>query len=303
MIPSVFLHLAPIVALGWLLRVFWADAENVRQHINKLVINVLLPALVFNSVMSYPIDRSFIAIPALSLATIGGSVIVSLVFIRFLNIPDSTKGAFVLAACFGNVTFLGLPLLQGIYPGALLEVAKVSILYDITQSVLDLTLGVLLAVYFGSNERLSPWGVLKEALKLPPLIVLILTLIWRLLDLPAPAFLIDASSVLSTGIAGLMLLSLGLALKFKTSHLMLLAIPVVIIKLAFGPLLISQLIPWIGLSGIDVQATILEAGMPTALFSLVIASRYKLDERSLAFFIVVDTLLSMLTLPLVMRYL
>lgn len=303
MIDSVLLSLAPIVALGWVLRHVWGDAENIRQAINKLVINLLLPALVFKSIMSYPIDRSFIAIPIVSFMTIGSSVIISLIVVHFLRIPNRTKGAFILAAGFGNVTFLGLPLLQGVFPGAMLQVAKDAILYEVTQSILALTFGVLLAIYFGSNERLSPWQVLKESLKLPPLIVLLVAVGWRLLGLPDPTVLITASSILSMGIAGLMLMSLGIALNFRRSSLMLLAIPVVLIKLSFGPVLMAQLLPLVGLNGLDAQALTLEAAMPTGLISLVIASRYKLDERNLAFFILVDTLVSVVSLPLVHRFL
>jgi predicted permease len=303
MIDNVFLSLIPIVALGWVLRHVWVDAENIRQAINKLVINLLLPALVFKSIMSYPIDRSFIAIPIVSFVTIFSSVIISLIVVHFFRIPNRTKGAFVLAAGFGNVTFLGLPLLQGVFPEAMLQVAKDAILYEVTQSILTLTFGVLLAIYFGSNERLSPWQVLKESLKLPPLVVLLVAVGWRLLGLPDPTVLITASSILSMGIAGLMLMSLGIALNFRRSSLMLLAIPVVLIKLAFGPVLMTQLLPVVGLNGLDAQALTLEAAMPTGLISLVIASRYKLDERNLVFFILVDTLVSVASLPLVHRFL
>jgi predicted permease len=303
MFESVLIALFPIVILGWGLRYCWDDAEIIRQAINKLVINVLLPALVLKSVLSYPLDRTFLAIPAVSFLTIIISVVVSLGITHFLRIPKITKGAFVLAAAFGNVTFLGLPLLQGIYPEATLEVAKVSILFEITQSILELTLGVLIAIYFGSNQRLSSYQILREALLFPPLLILLVAVAWRLAGLPDPTFLINASTLLAAGVGGLMLLSMGMALRFKPSSLMLLVIPVVIIKLVIGPLVVGQLLPYAGLTGLDADASVLEAAMPTALFSLVIASRYKLDEKNLSFFVLVDTLIFMAGLPLMKSYL
>jgi hypothetical protein len=72
----------------------------------------------------------------------------------------------------------------------------------------------------------------------------------------------------------------------------------------------APLSPWIAslvivpcITGLYGNAAILEAAMPSQLLSFIIAGKFKLDEQTLAFVIMVDTILAFVTLPLIQRML
>ena len=105
--------------------------------------------------------------------------------------------------------------------------------------------------------------------------------------------------LLASTVTGIMMLSLGMALKFRPTRLMALALPASAIKLLHAPLIASLIVLPLGVTGIYGNAAILEAAMPSQLLSFIIAAKFKLDEETLAFVILVDTVLAFVTLPLV----
>ncbi len=71
---AAFLPLAAIAGLGALLRHFTPGREQTRQAINKLVLHVLLPALVFRPVRARRLDARFLQVPAVAAAGVGGGL-------------------------------------------------------------------------------------------------------------------------------------------------------------------------------------------------------------------------------------
>ena len=296
---AAFLPLAVIAGLGALLRHFNPEMEQTRRAINQLVLYVLLPALVFRTVMESRLDALFLQIPAVAAIGVLGCLAIGFVVFHFLPIPGPTKGAMMLGSAFGNVTYLGLPVLLGIFPGRTEQVAEVSVLFEITKSSLNLTLGAMIAIAYGSQEPITFRNTLREALKLPPVWALAVALAWKASGVPCPDLVLNAASILAVTVSGLMMLSLGMALRFKRPHLMALALPVAVIKLAISPLIVFAATGPVGLSGVYGTAAVLEGAMPSQLLSFIIAGKFRLDEETLAFVIMVDTILAFVTLPVV----
>ena len=296
---AAFLPLAVIAGLGALLRHFNPEMEQTRRAINQLVLYVLLPALVFRTVMESRLDALFLQIPAVAAIGVLGCLAIGFVVFHFLPIPGPTKGAMMLGSAFGNVTYLGLPVLLGIFPGRTEQVAEVSVLFEITKSSLNLTLGAMIAIAYGSQEPITFRNTLREALKLRPVWALAVALAWKASGVPCPDLVLNAASILAVTVSGLMMLSLGMALRFKRPHLMALALPVAVIKLAISPLIVFAATGPVGLSGVYGTAAVLEGAMPSQLLSFIIAGKFRLDEETLAFVIMVDTILAFVTLPVV----
>jgi predicted permease len=181
--------------------------------------------------------------------------------------------------------------------------AQVAVLFEVTKSSLNLSLGAMIAIAYGSQEPITFRKTLGEVIKLPPLWALVLAVAWKAIHLPCPTFFMDATGMLSAGVSGMMILSLGMALKFRMTRLMALVLPVVAIKLVASPYIVSHMVGPLGIVGLFGSATVLEAAMPSQLLSFVIAGRFKLDEETLAFVIMADTLLAIVTLPLVHMWL
>jgi predicted permease len=113
---------------------------------------------------------------------------------------------------------------------------------------------------------------------------------------------VDALRLLGEATPGLMLLVLGMAIKpaallrslgkFGTWW------PPLVIKLCLSPLVVALAGLSIGLSGLHLRATVLEAGMPPQLFIFVVADRFGFDTDELPSVVAVLTLISFITLPI-----
>jgi predicted permease len=104
---------------------------------------------------------------------------------------------------------------------------------------------------------------------------------------------------MAASVSGMMIVSLGMALRFRPAPLMVLVLPVAALKLLVSPWIAFHISGTVGMEGLIRELTVLEAAMPCQLLSFVIAARFKLDEATLSFVIFGNTLLSLLTLPLV----
>lgn len=296
---TVFLSLVPVALIGACLRAFLPGAEEARVGLNRLVLYAFLPALVFRTVMTCPMDRTFVLVPLTAAITALAMLALGLAVFHFLPLPGATRGALVLAAAFGNVTYLGLPLLQGLYPHEAVATATVAVLFEVTTSTLNLTLGAMIAIGYGTGQKITFALTAREALRLPPLWTLVGALIWRATGIPCPDFLLAGASVMAAAVSGMMILSLGMALRFRMTPLLVLVLPVAALKLLVAPWVASMITIPIGLAGLERDLAVLEAAMPSQLLSFVLATRFKLDEATLSMVIFGNTLLALLTLPLV----
>jgi predicted permease len=300
---ATFFSLIPIALLGAVLRVFLPGSDEARQSLNRLVLFAFLPALVFHTVMTCPVDGSLLLVPVVAGLTTVAMLGISLGVFHFMPIPAATKGAMILAAAFGNVIYLDLPLLQGMFPKIGAETAAGAVLFQVTTSNISLTLGAMVAIAYGSGERLTMRNTLNEALSLPPIWALAAALAWRMSGIPCPEFLLDGAGVMSAAVTGMMILSLGMALRVHRSTLVALILPVAVLKLLVSPWIASLVAGPVGMSGIVRDMTVLEAAMPTQLLTFVIAARFRLDEATLSLVIFANTILAMATLPLVQAWL
>jgi len=301
---NVFISLALIASIGSVLRLIFPDMdiEYFRKSINKLVLYIILPALIFNVVYHAEIGKEFYHIPISAFGGIVAALILASLVFYFIKLPQNTKGALILASAFSNVTYLGLPVLMGIFASILEKIAVVSVLFEVTTSPMLLSVGVMIALYFGQKSSLSASAVLKRILKLPPLWALGIVLLIKLFAVPVPAFFLMATKTLSVTAVGLMILSLGMALHFKKMRFMMPIFLSVLIQLIFIPVVVFNIGKLLDMNEPFFEASVIEAAMPTQLLTLVVADEFNLDTEILAQVIFITTVLSVGTIPL-LRYL
>jgi predicted permease len=301
---SVFLSLALIAGAGASLRYLFPamDIEYVRKSISKIVLYIILPALIFNVIYHADAGRVFYHVPVAAAGGVLVALAVAAVVIRFFRLPDSSKGALILACVFGNVTYLGLPVLVGIFSDIPEKISVVAVLYDVTASTLLLSVGALVAVRISGGSAGGAASLLRRIAKLPPLWALAVALIVKFLHIPLPEFLLSATKTLSVMAVGLMILSLGMALRpRRVRHIGSLTV-VAVIQLIFIPAVVYFIGKALSMEQPWFEATVIEAAMPTQLLTLVVADQFNLDTEILAQAILFTTILSAFTIPL-MRYL
>jgi malate permease and related proteins len=87
-----------------------------------------------------------------TLATLG----LAMAVFSLLPLSPAQKGALVLASSFGNVTYLGLPLLQGLVPALGLQTAKVAVLCEVTTTPLNLSVGLSTGSRYAAAAASAP---------------------------------------------------------------------------------------------------------------------------------------------------
>ena len=206
---EVLLALGLIALVGSLLRYLFLDldVEAARRTIGMLVLNVFLPALVFRVICSVPTGAEMVQIPLVMGISVACCLALAVLLFRPLGLRSEEKGALILASAFGNVTYLGLPVLQGLFPSLSLQVAKVAILSEVTTTPLNLSVGVALGESFSGKPRS---GVLRQAFQavatMPALWAIVLALAWTASGVPVPGFLMEATRILGNTVTGLMML-------------------------------------------------------------------------------------------------
>jgi len=275
--------------------------DALRHSINTLVIKFFLPALCFKVIAAAPIDRSTFFLPLSAIITILISLTIAfLVYLlveKFYKLTKTEKGVLILAASFGNVTFLGLPVLTGLYgPDAVKHV----LLYDLLATTpLLWIVGAAIASYYGRGRRQTLKESIKILAELPPIWAMLAGFIVNFSGLVIPGFLSKTLDLMSMPIVPLMIFSVGLALTKPNLKHTVLAAPAVLIKLAVVPAIGFTAAVLLGLDGLALKSAVMEAAMPTMVLTLVIATQFKLDHKLAALAIVITTAASFITLPII----
>lgn len=280
------------------------DPELLRRGLTDIVYYLLLPALVLDALWRTDLgwDSARIAwlaavgvVAALGLASLG---------CRLCRVPAPTRGALMLAAAFPNVTYLGLPVLEATFgPWA----RGVAIQYDLFACTpLLLTLGIIIARKLGTVEDgNASRNVFRPLLLVPALWAAVLAIALNLSGVAAPDVVSSLLRLLGNAVAPLMLIALGLGLRWMGSdpQQLLRVVPVLLIQLLLMPLLVWGLALASGLDDRLLPPVVLEAAMPSMVLGMVICDRYGLDTPFYATAVTLSTALSMFTLPLWYRLL
>ena len=301
LLPFGFVILSGVVFRA--LRFAGEGAERVRTAINAAVLNIFLPALCVKAVYAARVDARLFLVPLTSWVTALTSLLLALGMYaaagKIIRISPEEKGVLVLGAAFGNVLYLGLPVLTGLY-GA--EAAKYALFYDLLAATPVLWIfGAAVAARHGEGRETTVLQSLKTIATLPPIWGIAAGFCLKAVAASVPTFLMKALGMLGDTVVPLMLFSVGLSLSLpKVTHAVA-AVPAIAMKLLVVPLVAFAAGRFLGLRGEPLAACVIEGAMPTMVISLLIAARFKLDVSLAAFLIVVTTALFFVTLPVVVH--
>ncbi|NWF38415.1 Auxin Efflux carrier [Mariprofundus sp. NF] len=303
---NVLLGMAVIIIAGiiWRLVLGNDSAESIRSHLAKAVYQVFLPALVLHVLWQVPVDINMVRVPLVSAISVLLSLLAAFLIYSsghlvkgFMKVasPNRAVGALLLASAFGNFSYLGLPVLTQTF-GEWSQV--VAIQFDLLASTPILfTVGIMVAGYYGSSGKgMHP---LTSLLQVPALWAAIGALLLSMFQVPMPEWLERSLSILGAAVVPLMLLSVGMALRWQAGWLgrVPVLLPVVLIQLALMPLIAWGASIGVGMPEKLLAPAVIEGAMPTMVLGLVICDRFKLDTTLYAEAVTVTTLLSLLTLP------
>lgn len=291
---STILVFSAIVCVGALLRRFRAVDDDDANGINAVIVYVGLPAFILRAVHGAELGHELLGVVAVSWAAFAMAFGVAWAVERLLHLPRATAGAFLLAAIVGNTGYLGYPLTQSLLGHDALPYAVFS---DVFGTVVALVFfGLPLARRMGGAPS-GELNVVKELATFPAVVALFAGLLLRPVTFPASVeFGLDT---LASMVAPLIMLSVGMALRPRS--VLHDAVPLAVlglIRLLVGPLVAFGAGSLL-LDGEALRVAVMQAGMPSMMLSLAVGRRFGLDNDFIASAILVTTLASAVSIPVV----
>ncbi len=303
---QVWLPIAMLVAAGglWTRYRRQIPADRLRVDLNRLVVDVLAPPLLFALSAQATISLELLSVPLITAigSAVGFAVLYPVLYLSPIGrkLAHETRAAILLAGIFANVMFMGLPTLGFLFGPAGEPYAAFA---DVLASTPILwTFGVWIATRLG-HEHGHGESLFMTVLKLPPIWGFVLGFAVNLSGIEVEP-LVKATRFVGMATIPIMLFTLGLSIPWGNLR------PTLPVGIAVGvKLIIAPLGAWLfahvlfGSSGNGTlaeaqQAGVLEAAMPTMVMAASFADRFNLDVRAAALTAGLSSLGFLVTLPL-----
>jgi malate permease and related proteins len=267
---------------------------------SRMAFYIFSPCLVFVSLERVKISGSEFG--RLALFTFAVSIIIGVLaylFGRSLKAERHLIASLVVASMFVNSGNYGLAATKFAFGEDALARALVCFVFG---TVIVYSLGVLIA----SMGKFSAGQAIRHLLMVPAIYGLIAAGLVRGMNWQIPLFLDRSVTMLGDASIPLMLVILGLQIaeaRVWPRDRMLLIGASAFLQLVVAPLIALLLAHWMGLTGTARQAGVLQASMPAAVVTTVLAVQYDLDKTLVSGVVVLTTILSPLTLTPLIAYL
>ena len=282
------------VAVGFAARKMKVLSEETTRYLTNLVLTFLMPCKILASVTNgteLPSVGIILEVLKMSLVFYGTGAVFLLIVPRLLGGTDKQKGVWCYVMMFPNTAFVGYPVIETMYGAGAVFYA---VLLNLPFNLLNYSMAPLL---LAGQRRFS----LKQSFS-PCVIASFVSLIIALVGLQAPALVGNTVSFVGESAMPMSLVVLGSVLANTSirgaltspriwilSLIRLLVLPVVML-LVMRPLHMDSLVMGVG---------VLEGGMPSAISGTMLSLQYGGDVDCITQVILLSTLLSMVTIPLV----
>jgi predicted permease len=259
------------------------------QPFIDLIVYIAGPCLIFSSISRSTINLTdFTMLAGAALA-----IILIMAFTAFLifKLTHSDKTGLYLPLVFGNTSYLGYPVALFAFGMAGLSRAVV---FDMMNSLVIFSLGIYIV-----NRK----NELLEAFKLPLLYAVIAGLTVNLLHIPVPDVLFTPLEMIGMITIPLALLVLGYKLTTIKISAAKIAVFASLFRICGGFLVALVLIQLLSIDGLVKDILLLQAAMPSAVMSMILAAKYNRDASLVASVVLITTALSMISIPLILAIL
>lgn len=258
------------------------------ELITELIMTVGAPCLVFSSLAGMDVERAAMAEMVLAtLAAFGIFAVLGALVLKVVGLPIQS---FLAPLVFPNAGNMGLPVC----------------LFAFGQE--GLALGVCFyAVAAFSQYSAGIWiwsGRISgsELLRTPLTWSVVLATAVVAVDIPVPSWIIRTTELLGAFTIPLMQLSLGVSLASFELGAIPRSVGLALLRLVLGLAVGAGLAELFGLTGTARGVLILDCSMPVAVLNYLLAEKYQRSPGEVASLVVVSTLLSLVTLPLILAW-
>lgn len=280
--------------------------EPVKQGLSGIIFNITLPLLILNSLSDMELTGEVLfnsllvilfSFLALALLYLTGTI-----SSRIMSLNRRATSIHVVHTMFGNIVFLGFPLIHVLFGNKGLLFAM---LFHLCSNTMQWTFGVYL---LAAEQKQNILAGLKKLIN-PNTLAFFLGLILMSLDWSIPIVFKKSLGGLGNTSLYLSMLYIGAVLSETTIQSLIGKFRVFILsinKLVLSPVLILLIISAIlnitgwEMDAIALSVIIMQAAMPCMVIIIIMAKKYGADDVHASQNVLTSTLLSVFTLPLIL---
>jgi predicted permease len=269
---------------------------------SKLVTHITLPALIFDALAKSSIEWDYVLLFIYMFLSEMILLVIAWAIGKWMKLERKQMGSFLLASVFGSSALLGYALIAELFPNNSAALAEGAIVSELGVGLPLFTLGVMIVMYYGREEQetYSSQHTAVLFFRSPIFIAIVLGLLWSFSSLGSTGIFItplfEATHIIASANTFLVALTVGLLLNFSFSPTIIwIALATVILKLILSPILVYIPASMMSLETWQLQVLLLEAAMPSAMLSVVLANQYNCDAKLAAQLVVITLFFSLFT--------
>lgn len=285
-----------VISLGFIAHKIKLFPRIFSKRLASLVVNICLPALIFSSVsdpQSLPESSSIFPLLVLSFLSYALVSILAYGLTHLLPFPQKEESIYRFMLIFGNVGFIGYPVVSAIFGPQAVFYACV---LNMPNALFVFTLGIHLITKGSASHHFRVWDILSPSMMASLFSILIVLFRWEMPSILQQSFGLVGGITVP---ASLMIIGSSLAQIpakdmtgtppiFMMCILRLLIIPYVL-------LFLGNFLPF---SPVYSQVNAIVMGMPVATFGTMFCLQYGVNEKTMTQGTFLSTLLSLLSIPL-----
>ena len=271
--------------------------EKTSSALNKVIINLCLPALVINQMSGFDFQVDHFFALFLHWVLLGLLFLTVLSLSKIFNLDKKTIGCLLLLVPLGNTSFLGYPMVESFFGQRYLAYG---IIYDQLGSFLALSIYAPLVLNFYSSKKRN-MGLFKKVVFFPPFLALVFSLLFgSYLSHPSVEGLLNP---FSKGIIPLAMVSVGLQLDHRLKKQKGLLFLGLFLKMVMAPFLAFLITLSFGHLDPLKKVAIFQSGMPPMITAALLAFEDDLNGELALSLMSWGVLVSFGTLPIIYFFL
>lgn len=289
MIFQIFSVLFPVILCA-LLGALWARSGQRydSEFVSRLVLNIGAPFLILATLSQVDIEPGLFS--DIALACVLVSLCMAVLGFVVPNILGDDVRTYLPSFVFPNVGNMGLPVCMFAFGE---EGLAFALIFFMVLSVAHFPVGILMA---GGRDA----GGLIGVVKMPILYVIALAVFLMMSGVALPGYLNNAVSLIGAMTIPLMLITLGVSLYSLKVSGWGQAVFYSLIRIV-GGLTAGVLVTWaLDIEGVARSVVLIQSSMPVAVFNYLFAARFNRQPDAVAGLVVVSTLMSFISLPILL---
>jgi hypothetical protein len=296
---DIMMTLFAIVIVGYIAGKTGYMGGDFDRRLSSLVINITCPALILSSAMGGTLPSRDMILPLLAISVVTYIVLTAVAFLlpRYLTRRREDEGPLGFALMFGNVGFMGYPVVASIFGHEAVFYAAV---LNVINTFAVFTVGTILIT--GKSE-VEGSRFQKKVLYSTPMLSAYLTMLIVALEIHhIPAAISQPLTMIGNITVPAALLIIGSSMSHLSARTLLgnrTVYLTTLLRLAVIPVAIYYLGVLLGFSPLVVCINTVVIAMPVATYGTILCLKYGRDTTFITEVTFISTLLSVVTIPLV----